>query len=232
VRPISWSNNKLEPQLTAILIPSLNRPKNLERVLLNIRYTTPEPHRTYVMISKDDIDSQRICRGHSAIFWTDSDSDLQYFVPRIQALFEKTSEPWIFTGSDDIVYPYGWLTNCFSVADSGTKIICPNDGHNPKGTNFLVDREYIMTEGGNWDTPGYVYHPSYRHNRSDDEMVNVALYRKIYTRAMDVLIESTHPSWGNAPNDSTYERVALVSAADEALFQSRAPLWGGQDLWR
>lgn len=219
------------PQLTSILIPSLNRPKNLERVLLNIRETTPEPHRVYVMISENDIDSQRVCRQQRTVFWTDSDPDLQYFVPRIQALFEKTSEPWIFTGSDDIVFPNNWLTGCYSAVDVGMKVICPNDGHNPKGTNFLVNRDYIMTEGGNWDPPGYVYNPSYRHNRSDDEMVNVAIYRKIYARAMNVLVESTHPSWGNAPNDSTYDRVALVSWDDETLFQSRAYLWGGENLW-
>lgn len=215
----------MEPELTAIFIPSLNRPRGLERVLLNIKDTTPEPHIVYVMVSSTDIESQKICRGYGTAFWIDADPEKQYFVPRIQALFEKTNEPWFFTGSDDIIYSPGWLTGCFAAAEDKIKVICPNDGHNPKGTNFLINREYIMQEGGNWNTPGYVYHPSYRHNYSDDELVNVSLYRGIYTRALNVLVESTHPCWGNAPSDATYGRAYEVWGSDEALFWSRAPLW-------
>lgn len=222
----------MNTQPTAIYIPSLNRPRGLERVLLNIKISTPEPHMIYVMVSEDDLESQNICRKNRVYYWTDVDPETQYFVPRIQRLFEKTSEPWFFTGSDDIIFSLNWLTRCFSAAEDNIKVICPNDGHNPKGTNFLVNRGYVMERGGNWDTPGYVYHPSYRHNYSDDELVNVALCRGVYARALNVLVESTHPCWGNAPSDSTYGRAYEVWGSDENLYKSRTHLWGGKDLWR
>lgn len=221
-----WSMN---PQNTAILIPSLWRPKALERVINNIRETTPEQHTIYALVDQADPASQEVCTRLGVTFWTDNAG---YFVPRIQFLFEHTTEPYFFTGSDDIVHSPGWLTGCFAVMEDHHKVCCPNDGHNPKGTNFLVERQYVMEQGGNFDTPGYVYHPDYLHNFSDDEMVSTGYYRGVYVRAMDVVVESTHPTWGNAPMDDTYMRMYTADARDRDLYYSRWHLWGSVDLWR
>lgn len=219
----------MQPEPTAILIPSLWRAKALQRVITNIRATTPEPHAIYALVDEGDPASQEVCRNNGVAFWTDQAG---YFVPRIQFLFEHTSEPWIFTGSDDIVHSPGWLSGCFSAMQPHHKICCPNDGHNPKGTNYLVEREYIMKQGGNFETPGKVYHPDYLHNFSDDELVNTGIYRGVYTRAWDVVVESTHPTWGNAPMDDTYMRMYTANDRDRELYYSRYHLWGGRDLWR
>jgi hypothetical protein len=219
----------MDPQLTAILIPSLWRAKSLQRVITNIRATTPEPHSIYALVDQADPESQRVCTNLGVEFLVD---DAGYFVPRIQRLFEETNEPWIFTGSDDIVYSPGWLSGCFAAMAPHHKICCPSDGHNPKGTNFLIERAYIMERGGNWDPPGYVYNPGYLHNFSDDELVNVGIYRGVYTRAWDVVVESTHPTWGNAQMDDTYMRMYTANDQDKNLYFSRLHLWGGRDLWR
>jgi hypothetical protein len=219
----------MEPKMTAILIPSLWRAKALGRVIDNIRATTPEPHAIYTVVDKADPASQRQCQQKGVQFWTD---DAGYFVQRIQFLFEHTEEPWIFTGSDDIIHSPGWLSGCFEVMEPWHKICCPNDGHNAKGTNYLVERDYIMEQGGNFNTPGFVYHPDYLHNFSDDEMVNTGIYRGVYTRAWDVVVESTHPTWGNAPMDDTYMRMYTADPRDRALYYSRWQLWGERDLWR
>lgn len=219
----------MEPQPTAILIPSLWRAAGVERVINNIRETTPEEHAIYFVLDQNDPASQEVCNRYGVQFWTD---DAGYFVPRLQYLFENTSEPWFFTGSDDIVFTRQWLSGCFAHVREGIKVVCPNDGHNPKGTNFLVERAYVDTFGGNWDPPGYVYNPGYKHNFSDDELVNVGIYRGVYTRAWDVLVESTHPTWGNAPMDDTYMRMYTADAADRELYYERWKLWGARDLWR
>lgn len=219
----------MNPEKTGILIPSLWRAPALERVINNIRDCTPEEHEIYALVDQADPASQAVCEKYGVRYWTDNAG---YFVPRIQFLFEHTEEPWFFTGSDDIVYHAGWLSGLFSVMQPWHKICCPNDGHNPKGTNFLVNREYVMAHGGNFATPGYVYHPDYLHNFSDDELVNTGIYRGVYTRAWDVVVESTHPTWGNAPMDDTYMRMYTANDRDRELYYSRYHLWGGRDLWR
>lgn len=219
----------MEPQPTAIFIPSLWRPQGLERVINNIRDTTPEMHAVYVVVDKGDPPSQQVCKRYGVQYWTD---EAGYFAPRIQFLFEHTTEPWFFTGSDDIVFSQGWLRKCFAHVEPHIKVVCPNDGHNPKGTNFLVSREYVMECGGNADPPGHVYNPGYLHNFSDDEMVNIGIHRGVYTRAWDVVVESTHPTWGNAPMDNTYGRMYGADPSDRQLYYSRWHLWGSRDLWR
>lgn len=219
----------MDPQPTAILLPSLWRPAGLDRVLHNIRDTTPEEHAIYVAVDKADEPSIEVCQTHEVEWFTD---DAGWFCERIQFLFEQSTEPWFFTGSDDIVHTPGWLSGCFKAVTDAVKVVCPSDGHNPKGTNFLVNREYVLERGGNFDTPGNVYHPDYQHNYSDDELVNTAIHRSVYSRAYDVLVESTHPAWGNAPVDATYQRVGPSWEPDRNLYMNRMQLWGGRELWR
>lgn len=219
----------MEPQPTAILIPSLWRPMGVERVINNIRETTPEEHAIYFVLDENDPPSQAVCDRLGVQYWLD---EAGYFVPRLQFLFEHTSEPWFFTGSDDIVFTNGWLRGCFNHVENNVKVVCPDDGHNPKGTNFLVERQYVMEQGGNFDPPGYVYNPGYLHNFSDDELVSTAIYRGVYARAWDVLVESTHPTWGNAVMDETYMRMYTANENDKNLYFERWKLWGGRDLWR
>lgn len=219
----------MHPEPTAILVPSLWRALSLERVINNIRDTTPEEHAIYCVVDQNDPASQQVCRELEVEFWTD---DAGYFVPRLQFLFEHTEQPWFFTGSDDVIFSPGWLTEAFAVADLSTKVVCTNDLRNPKGTNYLVNRAYVMRQGGNFDTPGYVYHPDYRHNFSDDEMVSTAIYHNVYKRAPLSKVESTHPTYGTAVLDRTYQRMYDIDAQDRALYYSRWHLWGGVDLWR
>jgi hypothetical protein len=217
------------PGPTAILVPSLWRPMSLERMINNIRDTTPEEHAIYCVVDEADPASQQVCREYEVEFWTDQAG---YFVPRIQFLFEHTREPWFFTGSDDVIYNDGWLTEAFAVADDSIKVICGDDLRNPKGTNFLVNREYVMEHGGNFDTPGRVHYHEYLHNYSDDEMVSTAIYRGVYARAPKSRVESCHPTYGTAQLDDTYFRMYNANSQDEAVYLARRHLWGGGDLWR
>lgn len=211
---------KSEP--TAILIPSLWRPEGLSRVLHNLEKTTPETHQVYACVDRNDGESMQVCLDFGVNFITD---DGDYFVPRLQKLYEWSTEPWFFTGSDDIIFSNGWLTGCFAAAQDHHRVICPNDGHNPNGTNFLVSREYITEHSGTIDGTNEVYHPGYFHNFSDDELVGTARKRGVYTRAMGVLVESTHPGFGNAPDDDTYRKPRAMWGHDEALYHSRRHLW-------
>lgn len=212
----------MNPEPTGIFIPSLNRPERLHDVLLSIRKHTPEPHGVYVVVDVADIDSQRVCDTLGIRYWMD---DAGWYWPRLQFLYEQTTEPWFFLGQDDIVFSPGWLTACFAHVDGSVAVVAPNDGHNAAGTSFLVRRAYIDVQGGHTGFPGRLHDPAYRHNFTDSEFVATAAARDVLVHADDVLVEHAHADWGLAERDSTYQRVQPYFAQDQALYESRRHLW-------
>ena len=207
----------------AVLMPSLERADNLARVLDNLDDTRGDiPYAVYCMLDAGDDKSRDVCERRGVLYHTD---DRGWFARRTDELFGLTSEPWVFTGTDDIVFPDAWCDRMFEAKQPGWKVIAPNDGHNPNGTNFLVNREYVETYGGHWNTPGHIFHPAYMHNFTDNELIEVAVVRGVFGRTMDVLVESTHPVWGNAEDDDTYRRARLRYDYDAELFGRRCHLW-------
>lgn len=207
----------------AVLMPTLERPANLKRVLQDLKVTRGQtPYEIYCMVAETDIDSQRVCADFDVRYWID---ERGWFAERTQALFELTDEPWVFTGTDDIRFSSGWLDRLFKSAPPSAKVIAPYDGHNPHPTNFLVNRAYVMEHGGHWGCPGKVFHPAYTHMFVDNEMVGVAVARDVFFYATDVLVEATHPHWGNAPQDDTYTRSQRRYEKDEKVYNRRKHLW-------
>jgi hypothetical protein len=176
-----------------------------------------------VMVSDDDIESITVAKKAGACVYTDTGDT---FPNRIAALMRYVMEPWIFTGSDDIRFTPGWLTGMFAeVHCEHDSVICPNDGHNANGTNYLIRRHYLDVHGGSVGEPGSVFHVGYRHNFADNELALTAAARGVYRRAWTVLVESMHPVWGNASDDTTYQVARAHWDHDSALFAARQPLW-------
>jgi hypothetical protein len=204
-------------------MPTLDRPDNLRRVLGNLACVKGKvDFATYAMVDEDDIDSQKVCADYNVRYFLDHRG---WFAPRTNQLFALTDEPWVFLGTDDIRFPNCWLDTMFRLKQPSWKVIAPDDGHNPAGTNFLVERAYVLEQGGHWGTPGLVFHDGYKHNFSDSELIEVADKRGVFGRVMEVCVEQRHPLWGNADDDATYQRARAKYATDEALFERRQHLW-------
>jgi hypothetical protein len=212
----------MKPEPTAIFIPSLWRPDRLEQVLRSLHENTPEPHGVYVVLDQSDLSSQRICQAHLVRYWMD---DAGWYWPRLQFLYEQTTEPWMFLGQDDITFEPDWLSRLFAHVEPCVAVVAPNDGHGLVGTSFLVRRAYVDTQGGHVGFAGRLHDPAYHHNFTDTEFMATADARGAYVHAEDVLVEHYHPDWGIAPDDGTYQRVKPFLAEDRALFESRRHLW-------
>jgi len=208
----------------AILIPTLWRSHRLDALIDNINEATPESHRIYFMCPKDDTATIEVLTRREETFWTD-EGDMTY-ATRINKLFHLTTAPWIFTGSDDILFHPGWLTACLRYR--AYDVISPWDGLNSFGTNFLIRRSYIEQRSGCLDIPDVVFAP-YGHFFCDTELRQVATRRGVFINARDAVVEHLHWANGKNENDAVYDLGLSRFDADEALFHNREYLWEWRD---
>lgn len=216
-----------EPEPVAIFVPSMDRPHKLEALVANIHEVTLLPHKIYFVVGDYDVASQKIldCLGES--YWTDS-GDLR-FCTRIQFLYENTEEPWFLTGADDVLFHAEWLERAFARIEPHHCVVTFNDLNNPFGTNFMIRRKYIKEVGGVIDMPpGIIYYPEYKHNFSDNELIETASVRNAFLKVEDSVIEHLHWVAGKSEYDETYQYASDMWDHDEQIFWSRRHLWTNQ----
>lgn len=211
----------------AILVPVLARPQNVAPLLASIRSSTPEPHRVlFICDAGDTAEQDAIAREGG---WMVSLGGS--YASKINAGFEATTEPWVFTAADDLRFHPDWLPRALRWATPDTGVIGTNDLCNPRvmcgqhSTHSLVRRSYIEAESGVVDAPGKVLCEGYAHEYCDDELVATAMARGRYVHAFDAIVEHLHPLVGKAPDDSTYRTGRVHSRQSRRLFYTRRRLW-------
>lgn len=206
---------------TAILVPVLGRPHRVEPLLANIAQATPEPHSVYFQASDRATVNELTRLG--ANYWCDQGDT---YANRINSLFARTDEPYVFCAADDYFFHPGWLTSALrSFSYSAAGVVVVNDGHNPRGTACLVSRRYIDEQGGPIDAKGLVFHPGYGHNFCDTELFEVARMRGRWIPCRHSLVEHLHPETGKSENDDTYRLGMSSWAHDMALYNDRRRMW-------
>ena len=204
----------------AILIPTLGRAHKLEALIKNIREVTPEPHEIYFMTSDDD--SIGVIKENGAVHIPDTGRT--DYVYRTNALFKATEEPFVFTGSDDVVFHKGWLTELLRHVEH-YGVVVPDDGLNPNGTLALIGREYIKRRAKQYDYPEEIFYPEYRHAYSETELFDIAKKDDEYIRVSDSLVEHQHPDGGKSVVDDTYREAWKHNADGQKLYDSRKHLF-------
>ena len=204
----------------AILIPTLKRPYRLAPLVENIHKTTTIPHKIYFMTG--DIESQQILDELNETCFVDHGDT---WPNRINALFHKTMEPYVFLCSDYSWFHPGWDSIAMERMEDIDGIVVVNDLHNPNGTLALVSRNYIDTMSGCIDTPNVVIYPGYKHNYSDGELFCTARIRGKWAQCTDSIVEHLHPHAGKAPHDEVYAMGDAWNDGDAATFASRTHLW-------
>ncbi len=207
--------------MIAIFIPSLNRPHRLSALVENIHEATPEPHKIYFMVS--DQESQDILKELKEAYFVD-EGDTRY-VTRMNKLYKLTNEPFMFMGSDDILFHKGWAKEALKVMDQGYDVVVGDDLFNRNGTMALIRRSYIQKQSGCIDTPDVLFYPGYQHNYADTEQFDTARKRNVFARALDSVVEHLHFGNGKSPLDETYQRSNRFTQQDQNLYESRKHLW-------
>lgn len=251
----------------AVLIPLWRRTKNIARVWASIRASTPNA--VIVFIGSDGDDKMRRGMGemleqtggdaHTYLILLDgAGGGRGDYAHKINAGYEATTQPLLFTGADDLEPEPGWFEAAAALIDIPEEAITvlERDGHSglligpgrvPRvgvvGTNdrcngrtvegihsthSLVARWYA-DQGGSVDQDHMIYHEDYWHEYCDDELVETAMRRDAYAHLFDPAVVHNHPLANRAADDETYQRGRARSRESRRVFLRRRRLWrGGQ----
>ena len=207
---------------TAILIPSLNRPQNIERTATSIHDNTPEEH--FILWCVSDDESKAVLDGLGEWYLDDSDCEDRRYVTRMNKLLAYLDDAkTVFFGSDDVIHHELWLGYALKTLDESNKSVAVvNDLHNVAGTQAVVRREYL--QWAVYDAPGLAFHPDYEHNFADNEMFAWAARQDEVVRVQASVVEHLHPLFGavNAdPWDEVYPDCRASYWRDQARFRVR-----------
>jgi hypothetical protein len=220
----------------AILIPVLGRPQRIMPTIESVSAATAEPHRLLFLASPDDQATIVALEAVGADFLVVAEGRGSWAC-KINDGYRATTEPWIFTGADDLAFHPDWYPRALRWADEKTAVIGTNDIANPRvmtgqhSTHSLFRRSYV-DEHGTVDAAGLIMHERYPHEYADDEAVATAQARGVYVHAFDSIVEHLHPNVGKAPDDDTYRLGRLGTREGKRLFLSRRRLWSAGVLDR
>lgn len=150
------------------------------------------------------------------------------YARKINAGYQASTEPWLFTGADDLHFHKGWLDA--ALWHRPAHVIGTNDLGNERvlrgvhSTHSLVNRRYV-DKFGTIDEPGKVLHEGYVHEFIDDELIGTAQFRGMYAFAFDSHVEHLHAHYLKAPMDILYAAQGERMAASRKLLNQRRRLW-------
>lgn len=215
----------------AILIPVLGRPQHVPRLLANIATTTPEPHRVLFIADTEDLAEIKALDAAGADYITRDRDQPRNYAAKINCGYHATTEPFVFTGADDLNFHRDWFSRALAWAHDHIGVIGTNDIANPRvmngthSTHSLVRRSYVETQSGVIDTPDTVYCELYGHEYTDDELVQTAMFRGVYAHAFDSIVEHLHPMVGKAEDDATYRKGRSRTVESQRTFIRRSRMW-------
>jgi len=206
---------------TAILVPSLDRPGSIRRLVENIHEATPESH--FILFCVSDRESMGILDELGEWYLDDSGCEDRRYVTRNNKLLDYLDDArTLFFGQDDVKFHKGWLSRGLAVMDEGPSCVIINDLHNMAGIQALVRREYLQKAV--FDAPGLAFHPGYHHNFADNEQFFTADVQGELAYARDAVVEHLHPLYGgigSEPWDDTYRKSRAGWDHDLRLWRER-----------
>jgi hypothetical protein len=195
------------------------RPQNLASVVQSIQEST-EDYSVVIMAAGE---SAGAARSLPVALIEDNGGT---WPQRINVGYRATTEPYIFTGADDLYFLPGWLDAAMIAMNQiGDGVVGVNDGMNMAGVHFLVSRAYVETFGSVLDDTGTVASEAYVHSYCDDELRETAKFHGKWAFCMNSVVEHRHCGNGKAPHDATYAAGEASMATGYATFASRAHLW-------
>lgn len=219
-----------------IIIPVLNRPKNVKPLIESYLKNSPIDKTEMLFVTSsfcvEEIDEIKKYSGPITI--AIAPDDVKSWAKRINwgINYSKTNtrlsntSSWILCGADDIVFHKDW----FDVAKRGSTnfvgILGTNDLGNPActsgshSTHPIVSRQYIE-EFGTLDEKGKLCYEGYIHNYVDAEMVATARKRKMWKPLLDCIIEHNHPAWKKGTWDEIYQIGKDTFSVDQKTFVQR-----------
>jgi glycosyltransferase involved in cell wall biosynthesis len=213
--------------LVGLLIPTLNRPDNIQRVVSDLEATVDRDRVEPIFIVENaDTATIEAIEAIQRTYLVNKRSGS--YAGAINTAVQATTHEYLFMGSDDLHFHEGWLPPLIKLAET-YGFVGTNDLHNPDvlngshATHYLVTRDYANL--GTIDGADPFLHEGYVHNYCDTEAVATAKHRGEYTPCLTSHVEHLHWVWNLAQVDDTYEKGARTVNQDAATYNNRAHLW-------
>ena len=209
----------------AILIPTVGRAERLEKLLAQIDATTKNIHTVYVITEPEDqatIDEARRLNAHLII-----NRPPNNYVTAINYGYTKSVEPFIFCGSDDIVFEKNWDQKMLKeFSDPNIGMVGAWDSWKITQTgkhtsHFMVKRQYIEELGGVEDEQNTIYSSQYQHFNCDIETEQVAMKRGKFVMSTATI---EHPHFcvdKKVKYDQTYAKEQCKLSKDSRVYNMR-----------
>lgn len=216
--------------LVAVIVPVLRRPHRVVPLIESfVAHTSLKDARLYFVAQASDLAEVNAIRAAGLEPLLVSDVD-QSWSRKINRGFERTNEPWVLLGADDLRFHPGWIDAVRPMLATFPGIIGTNDGSpatasGERSTHPLVRRLYA-TICGTIDERNKIVHEGYHHNFPDTELVMTARCRGLYASCSGCLVEHLHPLWGKATHDEVYTLGMSRWSSDQALFYKRINHFG------
>jgi hypothetical protein len=211
----------------AVLVPVLARPQNVVPLVESVREATPQLS-TLLFIASPGDEAELAELERAGVEYVVKEGN---YATKINEGAAMTTEPYLFTGADDLRFYPGWFEAAFEkMLVEGVEVVGTQDLCNPRviagehATHFVVTRHYYE-QWGTVDERPAIFHEGYPHEYVDDELIGTAKMRELYAFAGDSVVEHLHPLAGKAPTDALYEASAKRMRAGRPLFERRRRLW-------
>jgi len=207
----------------------LGRPQHVAPLLASLAASTPGCHVLFCTSPGDALVEQAIdaagCRRLTVARHLVGD-----YARKINAGYEATTEPLMFTGASDLRFHPGWFEAAAAKLAPGIGVVGTNDLGNPSvrqglhATHSLVTRVYADVQGL-IDRPGAILHEGYIHEYVDNELVETAQSRGAWAMALDARVEHLHPHWGKGQMDALYAQQPMRMRRSRIVYARRRHLW-------
>lgn len=212
-----------------VLVPVLRRPHRVAPLIQSLTDSGADARLLFI-VSRDDPEMRAAVNesGECSIVVDWPGGSPGDYARKINAGYRASTEPWLFTGADDLHFHEGWLEN--ALRHRPAQVIGTNDLGNTRvlrghhATHSLVLRRYA-DKHGTIDRPGEILFEGYVHEYCDDELVGTAKKRGVWAFAHDSIVEHLHPDYAKAPTDPMYLAQGERMAASRPLFKKRSRLW-------
>ena len=217
----------------AIIMPSRNRPMQLERnVMALVNQPLPPGVELLIValcIEVTDTKALNVARKLqrlypfeavliSIVYREEKTTCVQAFNQGYDEL--RGAADWYVLGSDDQIYSDGWLCEALKVAEeTKADVIGFNDAH----TNIENYAPHFMMSDGfvEFVLDGYMVPPEYKTWWFDREICERAQALGAYAPAWKANVEHRHPDWGTAELDDTYKEMIPARDDDRRLYLQR-----------
>lgn len=210
----------------AVLVPALNRPKNVKPLVESLAAATSVLYRLVFICDPDDKREIGAIEAAKELVTLRLILTKGNYAGKVNAGVEATDEPLVFTGADDLRFQPGWFEAAKARIDAGAHVVGVNDlldRRREHATHFLMTREYA--EQPTLDGRPGPLATAYAHNFVDDELIATAKKRGVYAYAEDSHVRHLHPMNGLAEMDETYKRGYSTMHPDRRRFLKRQSLW-------